>query len=78
MKWNRLGIRSAIVIVVIFSIATLAPGGSSPRLWFITGNSGTDPSTNFIGTTDEQPLIVRTNDTKVARFKADGNVAFGD
>lgn len=27
--------------------------------WLLTGNAGTDPTTNFIGTTDGQPLIVQ-------------------
>jgi hypothetical protein len=29
--------------------------------WSLTGNSGTNPSTNFIGTTDVQPLMFRVN-----------------
>jgi hypothetical protein len=29
--------------------------------WSLTGNSGTNPSTNFIGTTDVQPLKFRVN-----------------
>src|SRR5215831_4590287 len=29
--------------------------------WSVTGNSGTNPSTNFIGTTDAQPLMFRVN-----------------
>lgn len=38
--------------------ATLA--GGSPG-WSLTGNSGTDPSVNFLGTTDNQPLKFRVN-----------------
>src|SRR5438132_518054 len=33
--------------------------------WGLTGNSGTDPKTNFLGTTDEQSLIIRTNGNPV-------------
>ena len=29
--------------------------------WSLTGNAGTDPSTNFLGTTDNQPLVVKVN-----------------
>ncbi len=29
--------------------------------WLLNGNSNTDPSTNFIGTTDAQPFAVRVN-----------------
>ncbi len=45
--------------------------------WTTAGNSGTSPSTNFIGTTDNQPLVVRTNNTEVIRFGTNGNVGFG-
>lgn len=29
--------------------------------WSLTGNGGTDPAANFIGTTDQQPLVIGTN-----------------
>jgi len=32
--------------------------------WSLTGNSGADPSTNFLGTTDAQPLVFRVNNFK--------------
>src|ERR1043166_5265966 len=32
--------------------------------WSLTGNSGTNPSTNFIGTTEAQPLSFRVKNTK--------------
>lgn len=32
--------------------------------WGLTGNSGTNPSTNFIGTTDVQPLVFKVNNTR--------------
>ncbi len=35
---------------------TWTGGGDS---WLLTGNAGTDPSTNFIGTTDGQPLAIQ-------------------
>lgn len=30
--------------------------------WLVTGNAGTNPGVNFIGTTDNKPLIFRTDD----------------
>ena len=36
-------------------------GGSNG--WNLTGNTGTNPSTNFIGTSDAQPLRFRVNNT---------------
>jgi hypothetical protein len=45
--------------------------------WALTGNSGTDPAENFLGTTDAQPLVIRTNDTERMRVTATGNVGIG-
>lgn len=45
--------------------------------WNLTGNAGTDPATNFIGTTDAQPLVLRTNNTEKLRITTDGNVGLG-
>ncbi|MDR2204693.1 MAG: hypothetical protein LBE36_00800 [Flavobacteriaceae bacterium] len=43
----------------------------------LTGNSGTTPGTNFIGTTDNQPLILKTNNAEGLRLLSDGNVRIG-
>jgi hypothetical protein len=36
--------------------------------WTITGNSGTNPSNNFIGTTDNVDFVIRTNNTQKIRI----------
>jgi len=33
--------------------------------WKTTGNAGTNPSTNFLGTTDNQQLVIKVNGTQV-------------
>lgn len=40
--------------------------------WEITGNSGTTPGTNFLGTSDNQPLVIKTNNKEAIRINADG------
>jgi hypothetical protein len=45
--------------------------------WNSKGNAGTTPTTNFIGTTDSQGFVVRTNNTERMRFVAGGNVGVG-
>jgi hypothetical protein len=41
--------------------------------WKLTGNAGTDGgATNFVGTTDAQDLVLKTNGVEIARFKGDG------
>jgi trimeric autotransporter adhesin len=44
--------------------------------WHITGNTGTTPSTNFIGTTDNQPLVLRTNNSEKIRLTQAGRLDF--
>ena len=34
---------------------------SAGNTWNLTGNAGTDPAINFLGTTDNQPLRLRLN-----------------
>ncbi len=41
-------------------------GGGS---WSLTGNAGTTPGTNFLGTTDSQPLEVRVNNQRALRIE---------
>lgn len=52
------------------------PFGSSG--WSLTGNAGTLPVTNFIGTTDAQDFVIKANGTEAMRVKNGGNVAVGN
>jgi hypothetical protein len=45
--------------------------------WKVNGNAGTNPITNFIGTSDNQDLVIRTNNTEKVRIKSSGNVGIG-
>ncbi len=42
--------------------------------WSTFGNTGINPLTNFLGTTDGQPLVVKTNGVERLRFDAAGNI----
>ena len=54
-----------------------AAGLVSGLAWALMGNSGTNPSTNFLGTTDNQPLVIRVNSQETFRFNAPGTSAPG-
>lgn len=64
---------------------TLTPSGNTLTIgaagaannWSLTGNAGSNPSLNFIGTTDNQPLAFRINGAEVMRMIAGGNVGIG-
>ncbi|MFR0656770.1 hypothetical protein SB719_19695, partial [Pantoea sp. SIMBA_079] len=45
--------------------------------WNTLGNAGTNPTTNFVGTTDNQGLALRTNNTEKVRVTPAGNVGIG-
>jgi hypothetical protein len=48
------------------------------KAWSLTGNSATNPSTNFIGTTDVQPLMFRVNNQSSGEIDYNlGTAAFG-
>jgi hypothetical protein len=55
------------------------PAGPSGALnaWSLTGNAGTNPATNFIGTTGAQDWVMRTNNVERARISSSGNVGIG-
>jgi len=46
--------------------------------WGTTGNAGTNPATNFIGTTDARDFVVRTANSERMRISASGNVGIGN
>jgi trimeric autotransporter adhesin len=54
--------------------ATLA--GSSSAGWALTGNAGTNPATDFIGTTDVQPVVFKVSNSEAMRFNTDRSVNF--
>lgn len=55
-------------------------GGSiavSDSAWTLLGNAGTNPSTNFIGTTDNVDFVTKTNNIERMRIAANGTGNFG-
>jgi len=46
-------------------------------VWTLQGNSGVDPASSFLGTTDGTPIALRTDGIERMRISADGNVGIG-
>lgn len=42
--------------------------------WGITGDAGTNPTTNWVGTNDNQSLVIRTNNVEAVRLDTDGDL----
>jgi hypothetical protein len=45
--------------------------------WSLTGTRGTDPATHYLGTSDNHPLIFKTNGTEAMRIDAAGDLGIG-
>lgn len=56
---------------------TGATGTDLGTHWTITGNGGTSPGTDFIGTTDPADLVIATNNTEKMRVTSAGNIGIG-
>lgn len=72
----------AVAIDTVNNLFYFRSGGSwhstsSGAGWLLTGNSGTT-SSNFIGTTDNQPLSFRVNNRWAGRIYTNGSVFIGD
>ncbi|REK35526.1 MAG: hypothetical protein DWQ44_03710 [Bacteroidetes bacterium] len=42
--------------------------------WTMSGNAGTNPATQFVGTTDNKDLVFKTNNQESLRLMSDGNL----
>ena len=58
-------------------IRLLNMGDNTGLAWNLTGNAGTTPGTNFVGTTDVQDFAFKTNNTEQMRITSAGRVGIG-
>jgi hypothetical protein len=56
---------------------TILFSSSSGSAWSVSGNSGTNPAGNFIGTSDSADLVMKTSGTEWARITKKGKVGIG-
>ena len=50
---------------------------TNAQTWSLTGNAGTDPATNYIGTSDSKPLKIKTNNQVRLYIKSTGDIGVG-
>jgi hypothetical protein len=63
--------------IMLTLLAGLAVFNSFAQSWKLNGNSGTNPDTNFLGTTNRQDLVLRTGNIERLRITKNGRVAIG-
>lgn len=56
---------------------TTANNFNSKNAWFLNGNTGTNPSTNYLGTQGAQEFIIKTMNAQRMHLSTNGNVAIG-
>ncbi|MBL6663660.1 MAG: hypothetical protein ISP71_06090 [Flavobacteriales bacterium] len=59
-----------IVVADTDGVLKKIPASNLNNDWQLLGNSGTTAGTNFVGTTDAQDLVFKTNSIEAARFKS--------
>lgn len=66
-------LKSSLALLLLATTQNL-----SAQTWSITGNAGTNPSTNFIGTTDNKAFKIRTNNAVRMTFTSTGRIGIGN
>jgi len=71
----------SLLLVVLLALALIqlpSVKAAPPQpFWSLTGNSGTNPAVNFLGTTDTKDLVLRTNNLQQLRISSIGTVLIG-
>lgn len=62
--------KTIILFGILYGIVATAQN------WSLTGNSGTAPATNFLGTTDNQSLVFKTNNIEWFKLTPKGRLIF--
>ena len=69
--------KKLIFVFVVGLILIALQGQLKAQTWNTTGNAGTTPGTNFIGTTDAKDFVFKTNGVEKGRVKSNGLWQFG-
>lgn len=64
-----------MLLIMLFHLVFSA--ASFSQSWSLAGNSGTNPPTQFLGTTDNKPLVFKTNKTERLRILNSGYIGIG-
>ncbi len=75
MKKKVFKMKIACLLCLITAIQTTAL--SQYNYWNTSGNAGTNPAGNYLGTRDNKDLVLRTNALQRMYIKANGNIGIG-
>jgi hypothetical protein len=63
---------SNIILGTVGNVLTISGPGPGAPAWLLGGNGGTESSVNFLGTTDDEALTLRVNNTPALRVLPSG------
>ncbi|HQF29137.1 MAG TPA: tail fiber domain-containing protein [Bacteroidia bacterium] len=67
-----------ILLPGVLAILLMATTQKANAQWGLTGNAGTNPATNFLGTTDNKALKIKTNNVVRMTFTGAGKIGIGN
>lgn len=67
--------KKKFLFLILFHLVIITVSYS--QNWSLTGNTGTNPTTQYIGTGDNQPLVFKTNKTERLRILNNGYIGIG-
>jgi hypothetical protein len=62
------------ILIIALAVSTISNAQTS---WNLNGNSGTSSGTNYLGTSDSQDLVLKTNNVERLRINSTGNIGIG-
>src|SRR5437870_3534996 len=69
--------KKLIILIAALYILAATNNSAIAQGWKLTGNTGTNPNTNFIGTKDNVNFNIRTNNIVQMTVASDGKVGIG-
>lgn len=73
-KKGLIKLNDSMYVIGADTLRTVASAGS---FWNLAGNAGTNPASQFLGTTDANRLVFKTNNLERASITSGGNVIIG-
>jgi Chaperone of endosialidase len=67
-----------ILLPGVLAVLLMATTQKANAQWGLSGNTGTNPATNFLGTTDNKALKIKTNNVVRMTFTGAGKIGIGN
>jgi hypothetical protein len=69
--------KTKLLLFSLIALTAISAKNYAQTNWSITGNPNIDPSLNFLGTTNNNPIIFKTNSNERMRLLANGRLGIG-